>query len=55
MAKKKATMIGISTAGIHAPWVNLETTTITAMAKVVTAPTALTTMLAFHLGSRSLR
>ena len=48
-------MIGISAAGIHAPSVNLETTTTVAMRNVATAPMALITMLIFHRGSRSRR
>ena len=44
MPRKPTTMIGISTAGIHAPTVNFETTTIMAMMPVVTAPTRLIAM-----------
>ncbi len=48
-------MIGISAAGIHAPSVNLETTTTSAMIPVATAPMALMASSARQLGSFSLR
>ena len=47
-------MIGISTAGIHAPSVNFETTTMMAIRPVVTEPTALITALRRQSGSFSL-
>ena len=43
------------TAGIHAPSVNLDTTTTRATVPVATAPTALIASDAFHRGSRSRR
>ena len=45
----------MSAAGIHAPWVNLDTTTITAIRPVVNAPMALMVRLRFHRGSRRRR
>ncbi|CAB4851921.1 unannotated protein [freshwater metagenome] len=53
MLKKIVTMIGISAAGIHAPFMNFETTTMIAMTPVVTAPSALIARLAFQCGSFS--
>ena len=47
-------MIGMSTAGIQAPSVNFETTTMPAMRPVVTAPTALIARLSRQRGSFSL-
>lgn len=54
MVKKIVTMIGISAAGIQAPSVNFDTTTMPAIRPVVTTPTALITRLIFQRGSFSL-
>ena len=54
-SQRVATIKGISGAGIQAPSVNFEITTMRAITPVVTAPTPLITMLSFHRGSRCLR
>ena len=41
MDRKKTTMIGMSTAGIHAPSVNFDTSTMSVTMPVATAPVAL--------------
>ena len=51
----RSTIIGITTAGIHAPAVNFDTTTTISTMPVATQPTALMTRPRCHFGSRSVR
>ena len=44
-------MIGIRTTGIHAPWLNFDTTTTMSTMNVAIAPTMLITWLRFQPGS----
>ncbi len=55
MARNATTSEGIRTAGIHAPSVNLETTTTSATTAVAAHPMALIVNDARHRGSRSRR